>query len=565
MKKAFLSILAISATAFLWNCSEESSSNSVLPDEMSTTSSLPYFFGGFTIDATTGAVYEAASGTQVGQLNADGTITNAEGNVILAADTTLLPKLSESGLLFNKNGNVSDLNGTPIGVLNPDGQTITHPDGTVTDLLGNVISTPIVETSSASIEIPTSSFSVLPTSSETVVTPTSSESTLPVISSATEISSSSAQQTHFGNLTISGNLTQNVSKNASISPIVISGVSEEPNRSWNLYWLTTHFDQAAGTYTISGTVPDHLQEGTISENFTFGSEKVTLTLKIGNATVANSSSATQTVSSSSQQQQTVSSSSAKRSSSSVSSGTTGTNLVYINGGASGSGWATRYWDCCKPSCSWTENAGSGNEAKMCSANGKTSVTNWSAQSICAGGSTTTCTSQIPIIVNDNLAYAFAAVPASNGGQCGHCYALSFSGTGKDETKHPHQSLKGKTLVVMASNVGTDVEQGQFDVMIPGGGLGIYNGCSNMGWGDQGEQYGGLLSDCERSVGYDLNGQQLTNARKSCLVEKCNSVFANDSEAKAGCLFLANWMNAAGNPNHTYKEVECPAALKAAYR
>ena len=79
----------------------------------------------------------------------------------------------------------------------------------------------------------------------------------------------------------------------------------------------------------------------------------------------------------------------------------------------------------------------------------------------------------------------------------------------------------------------------------------------MGWGPQGKQYGGLLSDCEESVGYDGD---VTSKRKQCLTEKCNSVFANDTEAKEGCLFLATWMEAAGNPNHTYKEVECPQAL-----
>ena len=91
-------------------------------------------------------------------------------------------------------------------------------------------------------------------------------------------------------------------------------------------------------------------------------------------------------------------------------------------------------------------------------------------------------------------------------------------------------------------------------MIPGGGVGIYNGCSGFGWGNMGAQYGGLLSDCETSSGYDAS------TYKSCLTQKCNSVFSNNSKAKEGCLFLATWMEAAGNPNHNYREVECPAQL-----
>jgi hypothetical protein len=173
----------------------------------------------------------------------------------------------------------------------------------------------------------------------------------------------------------------------------------------------------------------------------------------------------------------------------------------------------------------------------------------------------TCTSQIPIVIDDSLAYAFAAVPAADGGSCGKCYALAFDGRGKYERKTNHMKLEGKILVVMATNIGGDVQQGQFDVMIPGGGVGLFNGCSSMGWGSQGEQYGGLLSDCEKEVGTAGN---LLTKRKDCLAEKCAKSFANDAKAKEGCMFLATWMEAAGNPTHNYKEVECPTELKERY-
>lgn len=353
-----------------------------------------------------------------------------------------------------------------------------------------------------------------------------------------------------------------------IETVVFGGVASEPARSWNLYFLQANFDKDKGTYTISGTVPDYFPDGSANDKFTVDGKEYSLTLNIGTGAVAKSSSSSAVSGRSSNSTKSSSSvavrssSSAAKSSSSISGGTS-TDIKVIPGGASGSGWATRYWDCCKPSCSWTENAGRGNEAKMCSASGN-KISNANETSICNGGVAATCTSQIPIIVNDNLAYAFAAVPASNGGACGKCFMLTFDGTGKYETKAPQQSLKGKKLVVMASNVGTDVSQGQFDIMIPGGGVGIFNGCSAFGWGSQGQQYGGLLSDCETEVGYSKSGTALTNARKQCLTNKCNTVFSKDSQAKQGCLFLANWMNAAGNPNHTYQEVECPAALKAQY-
>ena len=275
----------------------------------------------------------------------------------------------------------------------------------------------------------------------------------------------------------------------------------------------------------------------------------------------NSSSSTSKSSSSSAKS---SSSSAKSSSSSAKSsssagGNGGCPKIQTKGGG-GSGWATRYWDCCMPSCSWNENAG-GHTAKVCDARGKNTIGNGSG-SVCSGGAGATCTSQIPFTIDgcDEMGFAFAAVPASNGGQCGKCFQLTFTGKGKYSTDANHKAVTGKKLIIMVTNVGHDVEQGQFDIMIPGGGFGAFNGCSQMGWNiPQGtEVYGGLLSDCEKSSNYN------PTKTLSCLKEKCNSSFGSDSEAKEGCLFLAGFMHAAGNPLHDYVEVECPDVLKNRY-
>jgi hypothetical protein len=253
-----------------------------------------------------------------------------------------------------------------------------------------------------------------------------------------------------------------------------------------------------------------------------------------------------------------SSSSAPKSSSSATP-TGGCPTIKTKGGG-GSGWATRYWDCCKPSCSWQENAG-GNPAKQCTNKGKNPSSDWGGGSICSGGQLMTCTSQIPFTVSGctEMGFAFAAVPASNGGQCGKCFQLTFTGKGKYGTDGNHNAIKGKKLIIMVTNVGHDVEQGQFDIMIPGGGVGAFDGCSNaMGWGSQGERYGGLLSDCEKESNY------VAAKTLSCLKNKCNSSFGSDSEAKQGCMFLAEFMHAAGNPLHDYVEVECPDVLKQKY-
>lgn len=230
-----------------------------------------------------------------------------------------------------------------------------------------------------------------------------------------------------------------------------------------------------------------------------------------------------------------------------------------SGGKSGSGWATRYWDCCKPHCSWPEHA-HGNYSKQCTNKGQNESSDWSGGSVCSGGGLMTCTSQIPFTIDGctEMGFAFAAVPASDGGDCGKCYQLTFTGKGKYSTDDNHRYIKGKKLIIMTTNIGGDVQQGQFDIMIPGGGVGMFNGCSSMGWGNQGAQYGGLLSDCETEKNYK------PAATLSCLKEKCNSAFGSDAKAKQGCLFLAEFMHGAGNPMHDYVEVECPEVLKSKY-
>ena len=240
-------------------------------------------------------------------------------------------------------------------------------------------------------------------------------------------------------------------------------------------------------------------------------------------------------------------------------------IRFINGGLSGSGFASRYWDCCKPSCSWSSNAGYGNEARHCDAN-MNILTDNNAASKCDGGPSTTCLSQIPFTINgcDNIGFAFGAVPGAGPNICGRCFLLEFTGEGKYETKDNHRALKNKKLVVMASNIGYDVAGGQFDIMIPGGGVGLFNGCGNIFSGNMGQQYGGLLSDCENEVGWSGSDYEIHIRRKECLKKKCENTFNGNTLAKEGCLFLANFMEAAGNPLHSYKEIECPQILKDKY-
>ena len=195
------------------------------------------------------------------------------------------------------------------------------------------------------------------------------------------------------------------------------------------------------------------------------------------------------------------------------------------------GYVTRYWDCCKPHCSWSENAGEAGASSFCNFSQEKIL---EGGSVCYGGPATTCLSQIPFTIDDcEYGFVFAAAPGSAGNTCGKCYKLDLD--------------IGKTLIVMATNIGWDVQGGQFALMIPGGGAGLDNGCKTWDSSKLGAPVGGLLTDCGAG-----------NA--DCLREKCNEAFENEELARKGCLFLADFMNAADNPRTTYQEVECPDVL-----
>lgn len=515
-------------------------------------------------------------------INSSSSIT--QGNPVVTEPCWLLQ--ADQAYLINTSFVVSDANGNIVGIYDPNSQAITTIDGT-----------PIIEGIDLSIlPVVTPEEATQPgssASSSSMVTVSSSSVILPSVESSSsakqEASSSSEQKVEVsGNVTVTGSLTQTVAQTTSTSEIKFTGLTNEPSRlSWNVYFLETSYSN--GTYTIkAATVPEYFETGEASEFFKVDGKdyefKLTVTPKGSNGgnnqqpQSSNSAKSSSSANSSSSQQQqqssssvksssSVSSSSVRSSSSSASQPMSSYNYTNtaayeairpIAGGKTGSGFASRYWDCCKPSCAWPGKGGL--KATACDARGS-KISDDGATSMCNGGNAGTCTSQIPMVVNDTLAYAYAAVPAKDGGACGKCFALKFTGKGKYETKANHRALATKTLVVMASNVGEDVAQGQFDVMIPGGGVGLFNGCANMGWGNMGAQYGGLLTECEKSAG--SSGDLLTK-RKECLVGKCNTTFANDPVAKEGCMFLATWYEAAGNPTHTYQEVECPSALKAKF-
>jgi hypothetical protein len=232
------------------------------------------------------------------------------------------------------------------------------------------------------------------------------------------------------------------------------------------------------------------------------------------------------------------------------------------GGVSGGSeaWASRYWDCCKQSCGWAENAG-GNPVKTCNAQGS-SVVSSNDQSTCSGGQATTCNSFTPWAYSDEVSFGFVATHVG-GASCGTCYHIEFTGQSENNSSDPGSpAIAGKTMIVMATNIGGDVGGNQMDLLIPGGGTGAFYGCGTA-WGvDQqtvesmGAQYGGLRSNCG---GGSLDGV------KSCVEDKCEQLFGSRGleDMYEGCMWYVNWLQAADNPKFKYETIDCPDELRAA--
>lgn len=238
------------------------------------------------------------------------------------------------------------------------------------------------------------------------------------------------------------------------------------------------------------------------------------------------------------------------------------------------GFATRYWDACKPHCSWPEkvnqNANPYRIARNCNISGeeipaftKSDDGTWlqGTKSSCDGGNAYTCIDMIPVAINDTLAYAFGAAPgADEKSTCGKCYQIQFTGEGKYGDKPAHKLLMRKTLIIMSSNVGYDVSGGQFDIMIPGGGAGAFDALSKqLGLTDKslmGETYGGLYTTCENRLGADASVSEY----KSCVTNMCSNLFSNNPTLLKGCMWFVDWYETANNPITLYKQVECPQYL-----
>jgi hypothetical protein len=93
------------------------------------------------------------------------------------------------------------------------------------------------------------------------------------------------------------------------------------------------------------------------------------------------------------------------------------------------------------------------------------------------------------------------------------------------------------MVVQSVNTGGDLSGNQFDIQIPGGGVGLFDGCtSQFGQSLPGARYGGVSSRAE-----------------------CAQM---PSKLQKGCEWRFDWFQGADNPTHTFEQVRCPSELVA---
>jgi len=252
------------------------------------------------------------------------------------------------------------------------------------------------------------------------------------------------------------------------------------------------------------------------------------------------------------------------------------------------GWGSRYWDGCKPHCSLRNNVDTNTTnftiCRNCNIKNQEIPTftlspnievkfregqifeDWigyeETKSSCVQGSQNgiayVCWDMAPIALNDTLAYAFVA--ASQKDACGQCFQIQFDGGNHlNDVKEAHRLINGQTMIVMATNTGDDVAGDQFDIMVPGGGPGLFNSFATQMGVDQsllGEGFGGLLTTCQREINdYDKPAAVF----QDCVKNKCNAVFGKPEHKQLldGCLWFADWYKTADNPTFLYKKVDCP--------
>lgn len=124
--------------------------------------------------------------------------------------------------------------------------------------------------------------------------------------------------------------------------------------------------------------------------------------------------------------------------------------------------------------------------------------------------------------------------AASSEECCTCHELEFTSG----------SVSGERLIVQTTNTGADLGSAHFDLQLPGGGFGIYNGCS-------GSPPNGAAQFSAPTSAYGARYGGVSS------LSACSSL---PSSLQAGCQFRFNDFQGADNPNANYRRVQCPSEL-----
>jgi hypothetical protein len=171
-----------------------------------------------------------------------------------------------------------------------------------------------------------------------------------------------------------------------------------------------------------------------------------------------------------------------------------------------------------------------------------------------------CPSQLPT-VNNNILYGTVARSTTYPGKadCGTCYELELSN--KDAYGNPSYNQNISKAVVQITNQG-GMSDNSLDFLVPGGGFGQFNGCSEVpGW----DVYTSQGGPCGPS---DNDACAVYGGFKD--VKYCTSAFPGDVAAQEACknvLYNSVFTNQSasvgypGNPQILKRtQVTCPAYL-----
>lgn len=208
----------------------------------------------------------------------------------------------------------------------------------------------------------------------------------------------------------------------------------------------------------------------------------------------------------------------------------GRQFNYVDGGAAGTAYTTRYWDCAKPSCAWPGKAPVTQPPRVCRKDGLTTASP-TEQSGAGGGTAFACTNQQPWTsrYDPNLAFAYVAFSTPSGGEarsCCTCLEMTF--------KDPR--LAGKRLIGQVINMNNGETGEHVDIAVPGGGIGAVNACQSQ-W-NAGASWGQLFGG--------LGPNRI----------ECEGL---PEQLRPGCRWQYDWLLDVRS-DVDYREIHCPGAL-----